>query len=123
MKLDLDKAITQEIAKMLTVGFEYQSEYGVQVKEAALTPIIKQWLSANKEEILAEVIKQIGKKKLQTMIVDSLTKEITSDNYWNSYKWKELAKDTAPLIADRVAKQMYEEHKKDVCKSETELIK
>lgn len=114
--MNLEKAITQEVAKMLTVGFEYQTEYGTRTKEAALTPHVQAWLSSNKEEIIEEVIKQIGKEKIVNDAVDALVKQINNNGYWDSFRWKELAQLTAPLIADKVASRMYEEHKKEICK-------
>lgn len=115
MKLDLEKAIIHEIAKMLTVGFEYQTEYGTQIKEAALTPLIRKWVQDNKQEVIDSVIDSVGKEKIQQIVADHIVAELNSAN-WSSYKWKTLAEFTAPLIADRVAQKMYEEHKKEICK-------
>ena len=113
--MNIEKAITHEIAKMLTVGFEYHDEYGTHTKEAALTPHIKQWISSNKEEIVNEIIKEVGKEKIISGVTESILKELKNNGYWDSYRWKDLVKETAPLIAKEVAQKMYEEHKKDIC--------
>ena len=112
--MKLETMITEAIARQLLNGFEYQNEYGVQYKDSPLQGSIRTWFSANKEDIVDEMIKRVGKTKIITKVVDVLVRDLESDNY--SGKWKELVKEVSPLIADKVAQKMYEEHKKEICK-------
>lgn len=113
--MNLEKGIIDAVAKMLTVGFEYQTEYGTQTKEAALTPIIKQWVRDNQQSIIEKVIDKIDKEAVKERVVEEIIKHISSNN-WGSYTWKDFIKETSPIIAEKVAQKMYEEHKKEICK-------
>lgn len=112
--MNLEKAIVEAIASQLVVGAEYQTEYGTQVREAALTPFIRSWFQDKKTEIVAEVIQQVGADEIKQKIVEAITAHLSKDS-WDNYKWKDLIKETAPLVAEKVALKMYDDHKKDIC--------
>jgi len=112
--MDLEKAITEAIANQFVTGRKYQTEYGEQKEESQLTPLISKFYSNNSNEIYEAVVKAVGKQTIIDSFVEKIVKELESTNY-SSYKWESLIKETAPFIAEKVAKQMYEAHKKDIC--------
>ncbi len=114
--MNLEKAITEAIANQLVTGRKYQTEYGEQKEESQLTPLIGRFYSSNSTEIYEAVVKAVGEENIINTFVEKITSELESTNY-SSYKWDSLIKETAPFIADKVAQKMYEDHKKDICKT------